>query len=159
MRWVNQSESESASQPLSASRPLRPLREATAVFWTNLPRASRNTRRSLSPPPGSARKTLRSVRKRLCVAWKTSRSGRKALVARPVARRTRPVTKSLRRASFPDCRRRRKESLISSLRRGYFGREARIDQRLLTSSPTITSGGLCQQPCRRSGLSPFGSGL
>jgi hypothetical protein len=58
-----------------------------------------------------------------------------------------PLTKSLRRASFPDCRRRRKESLIRSLRRGCFGCDARIDQRLLTSSPTITWDGLCQSPC------------
>ena len=54
----------------------------------------------------------------------------------------RPVTKSVTRAPIWSCRRRRKESLISMFREnpGLGGRPT--DQRLLTSSPTMTYEGL-----------------
>src|SRR5207247_1991124 len=47
-----------------------------------------------------------------------------------------PVTNSVRKSSVPYCRRRRKESLISTWQRTRLGLAGRIDQRLLTSSPT-----------------------
>jgi len=50
----------------------------------------------------------------------------------------RPVTKSVIRAPIRSCRRRRKESLISTLRRSLGLGSRPRDQRLLTSSPTIT---------------------
>ena len=54
------------------------------------------------------------------------------------APRTRRVTKSLTSAPVRSCRRRRKESLISTLRKSRPLGRGQSDQRLLTSSPTMT---------------------